>query len=121
PAAERSRLIASSRHGARTTSACRPHPRREDRVEGQGQQAHAPPDGARQPYRRLPDVRPGGEGRTRRYGRADTGPSSPNEVPMRFAFKTSPQDTTWADLLAVWREADQIERFESGWLFDHFY
>jgi F420-dependent oxidoreductase-like protein len=40
---------------------------------------------------------------------------------MRFAFKTSPQDTTWGDLLAVWREADQIEQFESGWLFDHFY
>ena len=40
---------------------------------------------------------------------------------MRFAFKTSPQDTTWADLLAVWQEADQIDRFESGWLFDHFY
>ena len=40
---------------------------------------------------------------------------------MRFAFKTSPQDTTWADLLAVWREADQIDTFESGWLFDHFY
>lgn len=40
---------------------------------------------------------------------------------MRFAFKTSPQDTTWPDLFAVWREADQIERFESGWLFDHFY
>ncbi len=40
---------------------------------------------------------------------------------MRFAFKTAPQNTTWADMLAVWREADQIEIFESGWLFDHFY
>src|ERR1043166_9474096 len=40
---------------------------------------------------------------------------------MRFAFKTSPQDTTWADMLAVWREADGIELFESGWTFDHFY
>src|SRR5580658_2903505 len=40
---------------------------------------------------------------------------------MRFAFKTSPQETTWADMLAVWREADDIELFESGWLFDHFY
>ncbi len=40
---------------------------------------------------------------------------------MRFAFKTSPQDTTWSDMLAVWREADQIEIFESGWTFDHFY
>jgi F420-dependent oxidoreductase-like protein len=40
---------------------------------------------------------------------------------MRFGFKTSPQNTTWADMLAVWREADQIELFESGWVFDHFY
>jgi F420-dependent oxidoreductase-like protein len=40
---------------------------------------------------------------------------------MRFAFKTSPQNTTWSDMLAVWREADQIDVFESGWTFDHFY
>lgn len=40
---------------------------------------------------------------------------------MRFAFKTSPQNTTWDDLLAVWRAADDIEVFESGWTFDHFY
>jgi len=40
---------------------------------------------------------------------------------MRFAFKTAPQNTTWADLLAVWREADDIDLFESGWTFDHFY
>ena len=40
---------------------------------------------------------------------------------MRFAFKTAPQNTTWADMLAVWQEADDIELFESGWLFDHFY
>ena len=32
-----------------------------------------------------------------------------------------PQNTTWADMLAVWREADQIELYESGWTFDHFY
>jgi F420-dependent oxidoreductase-like protein len=40
---------------------------------------------------------------------------------MRFAFKTAPQHTTWADMLAVWRAADDIEVFESGWTFDHFY
>lgn len=40
---------------------------------------------------------------------------------MRFAFKTSPQNTTWTDMLQVWRAADQIEIFESGWTFDHFY
>jgi F420-dependent oxidoreductase-like protein len=40
---------------------------------------------------------------------------------MRFAFKTSPQNTTWADMLAVWQAADDIDVFESGWNFDHFY
>jgi F420-dependent oxidoreductase-like protein len=40
---------------------------------------------------------------------------------MRFAFKTAPQHTTWADMLAVWQAADDIELFESGWTFDHFY
>jgi F420-dependent oxidoreductase-like protein len=40
---------------------------------------------------------------------------------MRFAFKTSPQDTTWAEMLAVWKEGDDIELFESAWTFDHFY
>ena len=40
---------------------------------------------------------------------------------MRFAFKTAPQHTTWADMLAVWKEADDIDIFESGWTFDHFY
>jgi F420-dependent oxidoreductase-like protein len=40
---------------------------------------------------------------------------------VRFAFKTSPQDTTWADMLSVWTAADDIDVFESGWTFDHFY
>src|SRR6266704_1985460 len=40
---------------------------------------------------------------------------------MRFAFKTSPQNTTWAGMLAVWQAADDIDVFESGWTFDHFY
>lgn len=40
---------------------------------------------------------------------------------MRFAFKTAPQHTTWSDMLAVWKAADDIEVFESGWTFDHFY
>ncbi|MGW5746875.1 LLM class F420-dependent oxidoreductase [Amycolatopsis sp. NPDC003861] len=40
---------------------------------------------------------------------------------MRFAIKTSPQNTQWADMLAVWQAADEIELFESGWTFDHFY
>jgi F420-dependent oxidoreductase-like protein len=40
---------------------------------------------------------------------------------VRFAFKTAPQNTTWADMLAVWQAADDIDVFESGWTFDHFY
>ena len=40
---------------------------------------------------------------------------------MRFAIKTAPQNTTWAEMLAVFRAADDIEVFESGWTFDHFY
>ena len=42
-------------------------------------------------------------------------------VYVRFAFKTSPQNTTWSDMLAIWKTADQIDVFESGWTFDHFY
>src|SRR6201998_3873650 len=40
---------------------------------------------------------------------------------MRFAIKTAPQHTTWSAMLDVWRAADDIELFESGWTFDHFY
>ena len=40
---------------------------------------------------------------------------------MRFGFKTAPQNTTWDDMAAVWKAADEIELFESGWTFDHFY
>ncbi|MGE0216717.1 LLM class F420-dependent oxidoreductase [Mycolicibacterium sp.] len=40
---------------------------------------------------------------------------------MKFAFKTSPQNTTWSDMLAVWQVADGIDVYESGWTFDHFY
>ena len=40
---------------------------------------------------------------------------------MRFGIKTAPQHTTWAEMLDVWRAADDIELFESAWNFDHFY
>jgi F420-dependent oxidoreductase-like protein len=39
---------------------------------------------------------------------------------MRFAIKTAPEKTTWPELLAMWRAADDIELFESAWSFDHF-
>ncbi len=40
---------------------------------------------------------------------------------MRLAFKTAPQHTTWTDMLEVFRAGDEIDAFESGWTFDHFY
>jgi alkanesulfonate monooxygenase SsuD/methylene tetrahydromethanopterin reductase-like flavin-dependent oxidoreductase (luciferase family) len=40
---------------------------------------------------------------------------------MHFGFKTYQYDTTWPNLLDVWRTADSLDVFESGWLFDHFY
>lgn len=40
---------------------------------------------------------------------------------MKFSFKTSQQETTWQNILDVWRVADEIEVYEGGWLFDHFY
>ncbi|WP_411087350.1 response regulator transcription factor [Streptomyces sp. 061-3] len=46
-----------------------------------------------------------------------------NDLPvlMLFAFKASPQNTTWDAMLDVWRAADDIEVFESGWTSDHFH
>jgi F420-dependent oxidoreductase-like protein len=40
---------------------------------------------------------------------------------MRFGFKTAPENSSWEDILAIWRAADEMEVFESGWNFDHFY
>ena len=40
---------------------------------------------------------------------------------MRFGIKTTPQHTSWEDMVAVWRAADDVELFESAWNFDHFY
>ena len=39
----------------------------------------------------------------------------------RFAIKTPPQHARWSDILEIWKAADQIDLFESAWLFDHFY
>lgn len=39
----------------------------------------------------------------------------------RHAIKTPPHHTTWHDILDTWLEADQIDVFESAWLWDHFY
>lgn len=38
-----------------------------------------------------------------------------------FAIKTPQQHVSWDDTLAVWKEADQIDLFESAWVLDHLY
>ena len=40
---------------------------------------------------------------------------------MRFAIKTRPEHTTWAQIRDVWVAADTIPLFESAWNWDHFY
>src|SRR4249919_1026390 len=40
---------------------------------------------------------------------------------MRFAIKTRPEHTPWAQILDVWQAADEISLFESAWNWDHFY
>jgi F420-dependent oxidoreductase-like protein len=40
---------------------------------------------------------------------------------MRFAIKTRPEHTTWAEIRDVWLAADEIPLFESAWNWDHFY
>jgi F420-dependent oxidoreductase-like protein len=39
----------------------------------------------------------------------------------RYAIKTPPHHASWAAFLDVWREADEIDVFESAWNWDHFY
>ena len=40
---------------------------------------------------------------------------------MRFAIKTRPEHTTWAEIRDVAVAADEIDLFESWWDWDHFY
>lgn len=40
---------------------------------------------------------------------------------MRVSVKTRQQQTPWPALRDVWQEADRIEAFDAGWVFDHFY
>ncbi len=39
---------------------------------------------------------------------------------MKFAFATAPQVCTWQEVLDVWKAADEVPFWESGWTFDHF-
>jgi F420-dependent oxidoreductase-like protein len=38
----------------------------------------------------------------------------------RFGIKTSPQHTTYEDILRVWQEADTVPELEHAWISDHF-
>jgi F420-dependent oxidoreductase-like protein len=40
---------------------------------------------------------------------------------VRFAIKTRPEHTTWAQIRDVWVAADEFPLFESAWNWDHFY
>jgi F420-dependent oxidoreductase-like protein len=40
---------------------------------------------------------------------------------MRFAIKTRPEHTAWAQIRDVWVAADAVGLFESAWNWDHFY
>ena len=40
---------------------------------------------------------------------------------MKVSFKTSQQESTWEEIEAVWKAADEMDVFQGGWLFDHFY
>ena len=42
-------------------------------------------------------------------------------MPGRHSIKTPPHHATWGEFLDVWKEADQIDVFESAWNWDHFY
>ncbi len=39
----------------------------------------------------------------------------------RFGIKTPNHQTTWANMLEIWKEADQTDIFESAWNWDHLY
>ena len=39
----------------------------------------------------------------------------------RYGIKTPNHQTTWQNMLEIWREADSIEIFESMWNWDHLY
>jgi F420-dependent oxidoreductase-like protein len=40
---------------------------------------------------------------------------------VRFAIKTRPEHTPWAQIRDVWLAADEVPLFESAWNWDHFY
>ena len=43
-----------------------------------------------------------------------------DSVPMRIGFKTSQTNVDWPTLRATWELGDELDVFDSGWIFDHF-
>jgi alkanesulfonate monooxygenase SsuD/methylene tetrahydromethanopterin reductase-like flavin-dependent oxidoreductase (luciferase family) len=39
--------------------------------------------------------------------------------PIRFGIQTPQQNTTWPEMLSLWRELDNLD-YDTAWLFDHF-
>jgi F420-dependent oxidoreductase-like protein len=39
--------------------------------------------------------------------------------PIRFGIQTPQQNTTWSEMLSLWREADSLG-YDTAWVFDHF-
>lgn len=40
-------------------------------------------------------------------------------MPISFGIKTSQINTSYGEVLRVWQEADEIDAFDSAWLWDH--
>jgi F420-dependent oxidoreductase-like protein len=40
---------------------------------------------------------------------------------MRFAFTAAQSNCTWAELAALWDVGDELDVFDTAWVYDHFY
>jgi F420-dependent oxidoreductase-like protein len=40
---------------------------------------------------------------------------------MRFAFTAAQSNCTWAELATLWDVADELDVFDTAWVYDHFY
>jgi hypothetical protein len=53
-------------------------------------------------------------------GSFESDPQRVNRRRVTFGIKTAPQHrATYADIIRVWLEADEIPEFEHAWLWDH--